>query len=172
MSGLGGIARKTAALLFGLVALFFWLIAVSLPSQLQRQAQQDQAYYQQFRQAAAYAAAYAEQHNGQMPPDEELQRLGDSSDASSIWFSLSSSGGECDGGFRRAPTDQFTLWFWRGEWAECFAYPSGQTTLPMSVSAYLRSGLGTQWAIWWLVGLAAAYTAFRLGRRKPPSSVG
>jgi hypothetical protein len=157
--------RIGAAILSGFVAIIFLLIAVSLPSQLRGQARDDRVYYQQFGRAAAYAAAYAEKHNGQLPGDEVLQGLGDTSDARGIWASLSASGGDCDE-FRPDPTDRFTLWFWRGEWGECFSYPSGKTTLPMSVSAYLRSGLGLQWAIWWLIGITSGCLCFWLARQR------
>lgn len=166
MSGLPDLARIFAAGLCGIVAVLFLLISASLPFQLKEQAQDDRAYYQQFRLAADYAAKFSRQHNGALPDDESLRSLGDTSSARGIWPSLTASGGDCENGFRQKPTDQFTLRFWRGEWTECFAYPSGATTLPMSVSAYLRSGLGVQWAIWWLICIVSAYAAFRLGRPK------
>lgn len=164
------LARRAAAVLFALIGALFFLMAISLPSDLKRQAEKDRIYYQQFRQAATYAAAYARQHKGLFPSDEELQALGDTSNALGIWASLSASGGECDGGFKQDPTDQFTLWFWRGEWGECFAYPSGKTTLSMSATDYFSSGMWLDWAIWWLVAIASGYAAFRLAKRRPPSS--
>lgn len=167
MSGSGGIARQLAAVLVSIVAMFFLLMAASLPSQLREQAKQDRAYYEQFHRAAAYAANYAHGHKGRMPSDEELQKLGDTSDAGAIWGSLTTSGADCDS-FKKAPADQFTLWFWRGEWGECFAYPSGKTTLSLSSSAYFRSGLWVDWAAYWLIGITTAYLAVRLWRRRRP----
>jgi hypothetical protein len=159
-----GEMRGIAAVGCGFVAVLFLLMAAELPFQLHRQAQQNRAFYQQFRQAAAHATDYAGRHQGQLPDDEALRRLGDTSDARGIWASLTSSDGDCDGDFRPEATDRFTLRFWRGEWSECFAYPSGKTTLHMSLSAYLRSGMAWDWAIYWLIAIAAAYGAFRLAR--------
>jgi hypothetical protein len=141
--------------------LFLWL-AVALPGRLHQQAKDDRLYYQQFERAAGYAARYAEEHNGRLPSDESLQKLGDSDDRG-IWGSLSSSG-PCDAGFEPAASDRFTLWFWRGEWSECFAYPSGRTTLPMSLMGYLQAGLGIQLAIYLALAIAAAFGAFLLLR--------
>lgn len=166
MSGLSDLLRIFAAGFCGIIAILFLLISVSLPFQLNEQAQKDRAYYQQFRLAADYAADFARQHNGTLPDDQSLQSLGDTSSASGIWNSLTVSGADCEIVFPQKLTDQFTLSFWRGEWSECFAYPSGATTLPMSVSAYLKSGLGVQWAIWWLICMVSAYGAYRLGRPK------
>src|SRR5262245_53307874 len=161
-----GFFRIAASIFSGLVSALFLLMAVTLPFTLRDQALQDRAYYQQFKQAAAYAADYARTHKGRLPDENALRALKDTTNARSIWASLSFSDQLCDGGFRQGPTDQFTLWFWRGEWAECFAYPSEKTTLPMSVSAYLLGGLGVEWAVYWLIGGTAAFAAFRLARRQ------
>jgi hypothetical protein len=148
--------------LFGIVAGILLLVSFALPLQLQSQAARDRVYYAQFREAAVFAASYANSHGGKMPSDEELQRLGNPSDGESIWATLSSSGGECTDDFRQSPNDRFTLWFWRGEWGECYAYPSGRTTLAMSLLGYLRSGLGAQLAVCLIVGIAAAGITFKL----------
>jgi hypothetical protein len=157
-----------AAAAAGAVAILFFLLAATLPFQLQEQALEDRAYYQQFRQAAAYAERYASLNKGRIP-DDVLQGPGDRSDAKGIWASLSLHGSNCGADFRHEPADRFTLSFWRGEWHECFAHPSGKTSLPMSLMGYLRGGLGWQWAVWWFVGMAAAYAAcmfLRMGQRR------
>jgi hypothetical protein len=161
--------RILVSAFLGTVAAIFLLIAVALPFTLRSQAAQDRDYYRQFYEAAVYVDRYAAEHQGRLPDDEIIRNLGDQGNARAIWFSLSTGGGECEGSFQKHSGDRFVLWFWRGEWGECFAYPSGKTTLPMSVSAYLRSGLGIEWAAWLLIAIAAGYGSVRIVRRKDRS---
>jgi hypothetical protein len=81
---------------------------------------------------------------------------------------------DCDPVFKQAASDRFVLSFWRGEWSECYGHPSGRTTLPLTVSDYLLSGLGVDLAIYWLIALAAGWGAIRLwrGQPSPASNVG
>jgi hypothetical protein len=153
-------------LLLSLIAAVFVLVGTTMPFMLSAQAAKDRAYYQQFKAAAAYI-----DRDGRLPSGDELRRLQDATAGPSIWSSLNTTPLDCDPSFKKAPNDRLVLSFWRGEWSECYAYPSGQTTLPMSVPAYLRSGVGVNLVIYWLVAVGAAWAAIRLRpRRKTPNS--
>lgn len=118
-----------------------------MPLTLPAQAAKDRAYYEQFK----AAASYLDQH-GRLPPDSII---------------TTDPALDCDPSFTKAESDRFVLSFWRGEWSECYGHPSGRTTLPLTVSGYLRSGLGLELVTYWLIAIAAGWSAFRLWRAKP-----
>ena len=153
--------RTGISLLLWLVAFFFAFVGATIPLMLPSQAADDRAYYQQFRQAAAYVDS-----NGHLPTEAELRRRNVYLDGVTIWSSLAIMPQGCDADFSGAKSDRFVLGFWRGEWFECYAHPSGRTTLPMSVAAYLASGLGYNLAIYWLIAIGAGWGAIRLRRAK------
>lgn len=160
--------RMMFCLLLSLVAVFLALVGGTVPFMLSSQAEEDRAYYQQFKEAAAHI-----DKNGQLPASEP----GGWRPAGSIGPLIQSSTvipDDCDPSFEKAATDHLVLSFWRGEWTECYAYPSGRTTLPMSVRAYLLSGLGVNLVIYWLFAAAAAWGAMRLrpGRSARAESTG
>ncbi len=149
--------RTILCFLLGLIALLFAVIGTSMPLMLPAQAATDRIYYAQFKTAAAYL-----DRNGKLPEGEALRGLGSATTGPSIWSSLTTGPLDCDRSFKKASADRLILSFWRGEWSECYAYPSERTTLPMSVRAYLLSGLGVDLAIYWLVAIGAAWVAIRL----------
>lgn len=148
--------RMIFCLLLGLIAVFFAFVGGTMPLMLPSQAAKDRAYYQQFKAAAAYVAK-----NGQLPASE-LGGWRNTGDAGPLIQSSLKIPGDCASSFKKAPADSLILSFWRGEWTECYAYPSGRTTLPMSVQAYLLSGLGINLVIYWLLAAGAAWGAIRL----------
>jgi hypothetical protein len=152
--------RTFLCLLLGLVAVFFGLVGGTMPLMLPSQAAKDRAYYQQFKTAAAYI-----DENGKLPANE-LGGRRNTGDASLLIRSSPEIPDDCDPSFKKAPADRLILSFWRGEWTECYAYPSGRTTLPMSTRAYLLSGLGLNLAIYWLLAASAACGAWRLRPRR------
>lgn len=153
--------RAILCLLLGLIAVFFTLIGTRMPLSLPSQAAKDRVYYSQFR----IAAAYIDRH-GRLPPDETLRRMGSAATGPSIWSSLDTDTPlDCHPLFKKSPTDRLILSFWRGEWSECYAYPSGRTTLPMSTRAYLLSGLGIELFFYWLIAAAAAWGSIRFRPR-------
>ena len=156
--------RVGIASVCGIVAAFFLLLSVAFPFVMRDVVQKDRAYYRQFEAAGRYALDYAKRHNGALPTDEALQGLGDQHDAHAIWGSVTASPYDCGTQFRPDPSDKVTLSFWRGEWNECFAFPSRKTTLITSTSDYLRSGGANHWLVFLLIGVAAAAVSFRLGR--------
>ena len=148
--------RVIFCILLGFIAVFFAIIGAAVPLMLPSQAAKDRAYYQQFRTAAAYIGK-----NGQLP-ENDLGGWRNTGGAGPLIQSSSKIPEDCDPSFKKAPADTVILSFWRGEWTECYAYPSGRTTLPMSVQAYLLSGTGMNLAIDWLLAAGAAWGAIRL----------
>ena len=156
--------RTIFCLLLGLVALFFAFVGVAMPVMLPSQAATDRAYYQQFRAAAAYI-----EKNGQLT-DNEPGGWRNTVGHGPLIRSSPDIPDDCDPSFKKAPADKHVLSFWRGEWTECYAYPSGRTTLPMSAKAYLFSGLGLNLAVYWLLAAFAAWGAIRLRPQRGASA--
>ena len=158
----GTIARMkrviTALLL--LVAALCTLVGVAIPFGLATQARQDRAYYEQFRRAGAFVAAFERQH-GYPPADAALGKAISLSPVDDLHSLPPTAPTLCDGSFRTTSRDRLVLWFWRGEWAECFAYPSGRTTLPMTVASYLHGNLGLLLLLDWLLVIVALAAVFR-----------
>lgn len=152
--------RTILCMLLVLIAIGFALIGSTMPLMLPAQAADDRAYYRQFETAAAYVDA-----NKKLPVGEDLRAFEARTSGPSIWPSLTNTQLDCGPSFKKTPTDRFVLSFWRGEWSECYAFPSRRTTLPMSVRAYLLSGLGVELAIYWLIAVFAAWGAVRLRPR-------
>ena len=150
-------------LLLSLVAVIFAIVGGTMPLMLSSQAAKDRAYYQQFKTAAAYI-----DKNGHLPANE-FGGWRNTGDAGLLIQSSAEIPDDCDTSFKKAPADRIILSFWRGEWTECYAYPSGRTTLPMSVQSYLLSGLGIELVINWLVATGAALGAIRLRPRRAAS---
>lgn len=155
--------RALAFVALTIVVVFFGLAGIVMPLTLASQAARDRSYYQEFEQVAAYAGRYVQQ-NGQLPDDALLRHL-DLHAADPMISSLTTSPMACDPNFKKAANDRFVLSFWRGEWSECYAYPSGRTTLPMSIDSYLLSSLGIELIGCWLIALIAAWGAVRLFKR-------
>jgi len=155
--------RTILCLVLGLVAVFFAFLGGTMPLMLPSQAAKDRAYYQQFKTAAAYI-----DKNGKIPANE-LGSWRITGDAGLLILSSPEIPEDCDPSFKKAPADRLILSFWRGEWTECYAYPSGRTTLPMSTRAYLLSGLGMNLVIYWLLAAGAAWGAMRLRPRRGAS---
>lgn len=158
--------RTVLRLILGLIAVGAALLGMTMPLMLPAQAAKDRAYYEQFRSAAAYIVK-----NGSAPAGDELRKLEDATTGISILSSLVTEPVDCDPSFKKAPSDTLVLSFWRGEWWECYSYPSGRTTLTMSVRAYLLSGVGIELAIYWLVAISCAWGMILLRpRRKAPAT--
>lgn len=158
--------RIVLFLMLSLIAVGAALVGTTMLLLLPAQAATDRAYYEQFKSAATYTMK-----NGKVPAGDALRRLEAATAGLSIWSSLTTTPLDCDPSFTKAPTDRLVLSFWRGEWSECYAYPSGRTTLPMSVRAYLLSGLGVDLGIYWLVTVSAAWGAIRLRPRRNAPAV-
>lgn len=156
-------------LAFGLLctgAALLLMFSLSMPVSLVQQAAQDRAYLAGFERAAAYASAYQRQHR-QLPDDLALRQWA-SRQPGAFDSSLSIAATGCEEeGFAADKRDGFVLSFWRGEWSECYAAPSGRTTMGMSLAGYLYGGLGAQVLVSFLLGLLLAWAAWRILRAGP-----
>lgn len=152
--------RTIFCVMLSLVAVFFAFVGGTMPLVLASQAAEDRTYCQQFKAASAHI-----DKDGHLPATEPAgwRRTGGSGLLIQSSVDIPS---DCDPSFKKAPTDRLILSFWRGEWTECYAYPSGRTTLPMSVLAYLLTGLGVNIVIYWLIAAGTGWGAFRLRPRK------
>lgn len=157
--------RMILCFLLSLIAVVFAVVGTTMPLTLHAQAATDRVYYEQFQVAASYI-----DKNGKIPTREALRSFESNTKGPSIWSSLTTVPLDCDPSFKRASADHLILSFWRGEWSECYAYPSGLTTLPMSVRAYLLSGLGVDLAVCWGIAVGAAWGAIRLWPRRNGSA--
>lgn len=158
--------RIIACLSLSAIAVFFAFMSATLPSELSLQVEDNREYYRQFQAAAEHI-----HRNGSLPkndPDGFRAYPG----ATAIIGSSQDIPADCDAPFGKAAGDRVILSFWRGEWFECYAYPSGRTTLPMSVEAYLRSGLWVDIVIWGLIAIGAAAGAFKLRPKRFYASPG
>lgn len=145
---LGGVAALSIVMLVG---------TLMLPSQRAK----DEAYSQQFQQAAKIADGYFLE-TGKLPDDATFGRLVGRPEGSSL--SLAPSASEACEHFSKGKTDHFVLSLWRGEWTECFSYPSGRTTLlPSWREQFL--GFGSQLAMYGIVAAGALWGMTRLWKR-------
>jgi len=153
--------RTVSIIVLALFTLFFVCIGLTIPAQLPSQAAKDRDYYSQFRQAAVYIDKHKKMPDSAVRATAVRRRV-ILSIAPNIGPSLAISQSDCLPDFEKSKTDHFILSFWRGEWSECYAYPSGRTTLHLSTKAYLLSGLGVEIAIYWLLAILSGWGAARL----------
>ena len=156
---MGLLPRVMLSIILTIIAVFFVIAPVGMLTMLPDQAARDRVYYRAFSEAAELAEKHA-RDNGELPDSAALRRLtGDGA------FSISSSADDACGGFEKAEDDRFVLTWWRGEWNECFAYPSGETTLGLSVRGYILQGFGLQLALYGLIALGSIWLLRRLWKR-------
>lgn len=141
-------------MLLVVVAIASVVMGIFVPFELAAQARSDRAYQAQFQHAAAELA-----RTGRMP---ETAPAGTPEGASI--YPLATGGWDCPAAFSVPPSDRLVLSFWRGEWTECYAHPSGRTTLRTSLVAQMQGGAGQLLLILWIVALAAIWGAARLLR--------
>lgn len=157
---------------FGLLcagAAMLLMFSLMTPLLLRQQVAEDRVHLAEFERAAAYAEAYRQQHR-QLPDDLTLRRWAESQRPGGFASSLSIAATGCtEEGFAVDKRDSFVLSAWRGEWSECYAAPSGRTTMPLSVAGYLRTWLGAQLLVSLLLGLCLAYGAWRILRGGRPT---
>lgn len=142
-----------AALLFA-VAIPCVALGIFLPFDLAEQARTDRLYYAQFRDAVAQV-----ERTGQ-PPERAPPGIPEGRSIYPVWRADMG----CDPSFRKRASDRFVLSFWRGEWMECYAFPSGETTLRMSLLDQMRGSPGQLFVGLWVLALAAIWGAVRLAR--------
>lgn len=141
-------------MLLVVVAIATVVMGIFLPFDMAAQARTDRAYQAQFEHAAAEMA-----RTGHLPG----RAPAGTPEGASI-YPLSTGGWNCPAAFSVPSSDRFVLSFWRGEWTECYAYPSRRTTLRTSLVAQMQGGAGQLLLILWLVALGAVWGASRLLR--------
>ncbi|MDG2534753.1 hypothetical protein P6144_13910 [Sphingomonas sp. HITSZ_GF] len=147
-------ARTCAAMLLIVAAIPCVLLGTFLPFALAAQAETDRSYFAQFQQAAAEM-----ERTGRLP----ARPPAGTPEGPSI-YPVSTNDWNCPAALPVRRSDRFTLSFWRGEWTECYAHPSGVTTLRTSLTAQMRGSAGQLFLILWLVGIGAIWGAVRLMR--------
>ncbi|WP_156398321.1 hypothetical protein [Caulobacter sp. Root1455] len=145
--------KVLASIILGAAAALSVWVLVGMLKMLPIQGEKDQAYFRQFEQAAKIVDSYSRE-NGKLPDDPTFGRLVGRPDGMGF-FLTPSSDGSCEG-FTKGETDRFVLSLWRGEWSECFAYPSERTTLALSRWDQLR-GFGPQLVVLCLLAAVALW---------------
>lgn len=158
-------ARELIGVPLAIAALAFLLLALASPLAVVDQANEDEASLQELRIVERQIAAYVER-SGKLPPDGALQAWA-AERGLTVAPSLSTAPLGCLNNFQKPRNDSFMVGFWAGEWSECYASPSGTTTLRPTVTSLLGSGLGRDIATYLLLGLAMGWAAWRLIRARP-----
>ena len=148
--------RTFVCITLALVAVLSAYAGSGMPLMLPSQAAMDRAYYKDFESAASYINTH-----GKLPANDQ-DGLRGSGHADRVIRSTSDIPSDCDHSFVKAPNDRLVLSFWRGEWTECYAYPSGRTTLSTSVRSYVVSKV----VFWWLLAAGALWSAIHLRPRR------
>ena len=160
-------AREILGVPLALAALVFLLLALTSPVALVSQANEDATSLQELRIAERQIAVYAKR-TGELPTDEALQAWA-SKRGLTVALSLSTAPLGCLKDFQKPINDSFIVGYWAGEWSECYASPSGATTLRPTVASLLASGLGWDIAVYLLIGLILGWAAWLLMRVKAHS---
>ena len=142
--------------LLGMIAALFALMGTAESIMLRSRPADDRAYYEEFRATAARVGKYE-----QLPSLEVQLKMEKTGVGKPYIFSSLTKPADCNPSFKPAADDRFVLWFSRGWWRECYAHPSGRSTLPMSFQDYLR-GFGPTIVVYWLIAAAFAWWAIRL----------
>jgi hypothetical protein len=156
------IIRIAAAVLAGVIAALFLLIAITDPLLLSKQAKVSREYLREFREAERYTTAELKR-TGNLPAD--LESWADRRNYVMSAFEATTDSRMCEGGFGMGPNDRYLLRFWRGDWEECYASPSGRSTLLLTTGALLRSGLWKDLALYWLIAFGASIFAWQVWPR-------
>ncbi|MES2989391.1 MAG: hypothetical protein V4808_15940 [Pseudomonadota bacterium] len=155
--------REIAAIPVALVSIFFLFLAIGGFFLLPGQAAKDRQALTQLKVAAEYAMRF-EAANRRLPDSEQLQAWAKAQGIDMQSISTSPLG--CLNDFMKPRDDAVLVGYWAGEWAECYAAPSGATTLAPSVWALLMSGLALTLASYLAIGLLAGLAAWWIGFRR------
>jgi len=158
--------RAILAWVFALTAGFAAFMAVAILALLPIEAAKNRAVYGVVEQ---YAHRLAETQG--VPRNAALSdAFGPIVNGVRVWPALP---GSCSDVAFEAPSDRFVVGFWENGsrnsfdamWWHCYAYPSNNTTLQLSVSDYLRGPAGWQIIAYALIASLAGYVARSLGAR-------
>ena len=130
MNGLSwNTGRKLASVLLCMAASVGLLSGAATMSGLlsSDQLAREREFSRNFRQTEAYVAAY-QARQSRLPSESELQTWAAAKGVGLFTTNLTLNG--CmNENFEKEKNDRFVISFWRGEWDDCYASPSGRTTL-------------------------------------------
>ena len=154
--------RPVIQLLLISVASASLFLAALMPFLFAEDAAENREILALFQSADTYARDFRAQR-GRLPDSLEIrawaQRLQPGWPANSLTIDPH---GCTEEGFARRAGGELLLSVWRGEWADCYASPSGTHTLATSVSDYLKSVAGWTTIVFALVGITCAWLGWRL----------
>ncbi|HKY18688.1 MAG TPA: hypothetical protein VJL82_07115 [Rhizomicrobium sp.] len=158
------VGRKFVSILLGIAAALGFLSGAMImlgvvPGQLAR----EQEYARNFRQTEAYVVAY-QAGQGHLPSEAELQVWAEGKGLGLFATNLTLRG--CmNEFFKKEKGDRFVISFWRGEWDDCYASPSGRTTLSTSTD------WGRYFAIHFLMSAVLGFFAWLIFPRSKRSNL-
>lgn len=153
--------RRATSIFVGLLASLLLVASIGIALEVPSQVEKDKAYYREFQRVSAIVADY-ESENGRLPDGDAFSRLASGTDMIGL-FKSPAGRDRCDG-FMEADSDSFVLKSWRGDWFECFAYPSGRSTLAVSPKD-IMFGWGSQVAVGLVLCIAGFWAALFLWTR-------
>jgi hypothetical protein len=145
------IAGFCAIWCFAMAAVFLWLLTEDVA--------RDRAIEAGFRSGDSFARAFRARH-GRLPQHDEMHAWTRARNFPAEYSDMYLSADSCgDESFRKGDADEYILVVWRGERFECFASPSGATTLAPTIAegladrsdmlAYLAAlGAALGWLSW------------------------
>lgn len=153
--------QRVASIFVGLLALLMLAVTIGIALEAPSKVEKDKAYYREFQRVSALVADY-ESENGRLPDQDAFSRFASGTDMFGP-FKSPAGRDRCDG-FKEADSDRFVLKSWRGDWFECFAYPSGRSTIAVSAKE-ITVGWGSQLATGAALCIAGFWAALVLWRR-------
>ena len=122
-------------------------------------------YLDYFRQTSSFVSGL-DNETGKLPTDEKLQSWAQRQRLGNFAYSVRVDRLKCgDHGFATAKTDRFVLSFWEGESFECYAAPSGTTSIHPRIYTYLVSTPGLFAVLSVVLAALLSIWCFRITRR-------
>lgn len=157
--------RATLAWILTLIAGFAAVLGVATLVLLPIQAENNRVIHAKAERFAKKLVA------GSTPPLYEDHTFPHQSEGVRFWHTPP---GDCQDRAFEAPSDRLVVGFWengseddfRTRWWHCYAHPSGRTTLQLSASSYLESGVGMQLLVYFSIAVFAGLAAWLLGSYK------
>jgi hypothetical protein len=134
--------RILAAIPFALVGMVLTLYAAWTPDAVYRSVEKSQRLEREFREVGEITQAFRREH-GRLPTDKEFSAVVPPSRSGSYQVvSIDRLESEC---LERKPNINlqkitYYLWYWRGEWIECYYPETGESSLVFDSHSYAASG--------------------------------
>ena len=164
--------RRIAAMLLGLIALVFGLLAEGKEYSIDRTIEKSQRLDRQFNKSAVVIDDFRQTH-GRQPTPDEFEAIAPKGRGDLYEISLKPGGFDLcirdNATFSRIGQDEYVLTAWRGEWFECYAPAKRKSTLLLNPNAYTL--LGRHWldtAFFLVIASLCFAVSIRLWIRKKP----